>query len=365
VVPVRWLIRAERALDAYARQAISGAAFEADQLRAAREFLLDALLSASDAQSALPRKAERLSSLPAGDQLYLLERLWEALESSRVLSEIGPRLRETIFRIARASESVQTSPGLTVGRGEQFLLDLLDSGTNVDLRASAREAGFDLSNKVAPFLMVAQYGCSLPDVVIEKGWLRFDWNRPHSTTTGYLTPPRVAVLKNSDLALILMLGDAPAELVRGNTVVAGKETRLSEAGDSLRQLLHSASAARRARSSHLHWTELLVERALLGDASASDVLYTDYWRSLCALDFPAAETVIGMFRAGGSATHASYSLHVHPNTVRNRVRVVKDKTGLSMLEGSDFSLLRAAVVIGEERDASYERSGFPLFGSNA
>jgi len=123
--------------------------------------------------------------------------------------------------------------------------------------------------------------------------------------------------------------------------------------------LRSASASAKAALAGLHaapaWPEaprpasseeLLPERALDGDADATQVLITDVYQPLLAGGAALLDTLTAYLEQGSSLEATARMLFVHPNTVRYRLRRVTELTGYAPSEGRDGFTLWTAVILG-------------------
>jgi DNA-binding PucR family transcriptional regulator len=123
--------------------------------------------------------------------------------------------------------------------------------------------------------------------------------------------------------------------------------------------LRSASASAKAALAGLHaapaWPEaprpasseeLLPERALDGDADATQVLITDVYQPLLAGGAALLDTLTAYLEQGSSLEATARMLFVHPNTVRYRLRRVTELTGYAASEGRDGFTLWTAVILG-------------------
>ncbi len=103
----------------------------------------------------------------------------------------------------------------------------------------------------------------------------------------------------------------------------------------------------------IHASDVLPERALLGDATARRQLYEAVYQTLrrggpCASALP---TVDAFLSSGGSLDATAKKLRVHPNTVRYRLRRVASTTGWDATDPREAYVLRTALAIGRIDDA--------------
>lgn len=91
---------------------------------------------------------------------------------------------------------------------------------------------------------------------------------------------------------------------------------------------------------------LLVERVLVGDAVARARLVEQVHDRLLAAGGDLLATVAAYVEGGGSVEGTGRALFLHPNTVRYRLRKVRDATGLDAASPRDALLLRLGVMLG-------------------
>lgn len=103
----------------------------------------------------------------------------------------------------------------------------------------------------------------------------------------------------------------------------------------------------------IHTDDVLPERALIGDSSAIDTLYTSVYQSLAPYseDDPTLSTIDMFLRFGGALDQTAHELNVHPNTVRYRLRKVAQTTGWDATDPRAAYVLQTAITIGRIRDS--------------
>jgi DNA-binding PucR family transcriptional regulator len=92
--------------------------------------------------------------------------------------------------------------------------------------------------------------------------------------------------------------------------------------------------------------DLLAERALDGDEPARAELIGRVYAPLHAGGATLIDTVMTYLEEGNSLEATARLLFVHPNTVRYRLRRVRDLTGLTPSDGRGGFTLWVAVVLG-------------------
>lgn len=93
-------------------------------------------------------------------------------------------------------------------------------------------------------------------------------------------------------------------------------------------------------------SELLPERALLGDRAAIDALNERVVLPLAAAGSALSDTLDAYLDCGGAAETCARQLFVHPNTVRYRLKRIADITGRDPTNPRDAYVLRIAATVG-------------------
>ncbi|WP_278314809.1 PucR family transcriptional regulator [Lolliginicoccus levis] len=93
-------------------------------------------------------------------------------------------------------------------------------------------------------------------------------------------------------------------------------------------------------------SDLLPERALLGDAHAVRALNTQIVTPLAKAANSLSETLDVYLQAGGAVEACARALFVHPNTVRYRLKKIAEITGLEPNNPRDAYVLRVAESVG-------------------
>ncbi|MGN5240689.1 MULTISPECIES: helix-turn-helix domain-containing protein [unclassified Rhodococcus (in: high G+C Gram-positive bacteria)] len=96
----------------------------------------------------------------------------------------------------------------------------------------------------------------------------------------------------------------------------------------------------------VHATELLPERALLGDPGAITALEDEVVAPLAAAGSALSDTLDAYLDSGGAVESCSRKLFVHPNTVRYRLRRITEVTGRDPTNPRDAYVLRIAATVG-------------------
>jgi DNA-binding PucR family transcriptional regulator len=96
-------------------------------------------------------------------------------------------------------------------------------------------------------------------------------------------------------------------------------------------------------------TELLAERAVLGEESAHRRLLEEVHAPLEAAGGDLLATAAAYLEGGGSVEGTGRALFLHPNTVRYRLKKVTEVTGHDITTPRSGLLVRVALVLGRTR----------------
>lgn len=134
----------------------------------------------------------------------------------------------------------------------------------------------------------------------------------------------------------------------GPIVVGPAVPTLEQASESARaaQMGFRAAAAWPDAPRPVSATELMPERALLGDQHARQILSTQIYTALTKAGGELLETMDAFIASGGVLEGTARALYVHPNTVRYRLRRITEVTGFSPTVSHDAFTLRLALAIG-------------------
>ncbi|MEV5649555.1 helix-turn-helix domain-containing protein [Nocardia sp. NPDC052254] len=102
----------------------------------------------------------------------------------------------------------------------------------------------------------------------------------------------------------------------------------------------------RAAPRPVHATELLPERALLGDRAAVEALNELLVLPLAAAGSALSDTLDAYLDCGGAVETCARQLFVHPNTVRYRLKRIAEVTGRDPMNPRDAYVLRIAATVG-------------------
>jgi len=96
----------------------------------------------------------------------------------------------------------------------------------------------------------------------------------------------------------------------------------------------------------VHASELLPERALLGDRAAIEALNEYLVLPLAAAGSSLSDTLDAYLDCGGAVETCARQLYVHPNTVRYRLKRIGEITGRDPMNPRDAYVLRIAATVG-------------------
>ncbi|MCU1600658.1 MAG: PucR family transcriptional regulator [Frankiales bacterium] len=143
-----------------------------------------------------------------------------------------------------------------------------------------------------------------------------------------------------------------AGLPAGPVVVGPVAEDLASAVASVQEALSglAAVAAWPAAPRPVAASDLLAERAVLGDGTARTRLLEEVHGPLASAGGDLLETCAAFLETGGSIEATARSLYVHANTVRYRLRKVTDLVALDLTHPRDAMAARVAFVIGRTQD---------------
>ncbi|MEV6769843.1 helix-turn-helix domain-containing protein [Nocardia sp. NPDC051030] len=218
-----------------------------------------------------------------------------------------------------------------------------------------------------------------PEMLSRAATLNWDATAPATVLVG--TPPKdqvavgssvhavaarhgrnaLAVVQGSRLVMVVsghlgdplypspFLADLLADVFSTGPVVIGPTTRtLSAAHVSSVEAMAGMEAVVGwpAAPRPVHASELLPERALLGDRAAIDALNNSLVLPLAAASADLAITLDAYLDCGGAVETCARQLYIHPNTVRYRLKKIADVTGRDPMNPRDAYVLRIAATVG-------------------
>lgn len=252
--------------------------------------------------------------------------------------------REIAFAAADVYARAAEARGSWDARLEALVVDALMRGDSVDELAS-RSAAFGWQSEAPVHVMLGR----APRRPVRKA---IDAIRRAARQCA-----EDALVGIQDDRLIIILGGvedidaAASELVRhfgSAEVVVGPEVpALAEAGTSAAAALSAlrTAVARPSTPRPVHADDLLPERAMAGDAAALDALISGVFEPLES-GGQLLDTVGAYLECGGSLESTARVLHVHPNTVRYRLKKIAELIGLDPTEPRAAFTIRIALVFG-------------------
>lgn len=141
-----------------------------------------------------------------------------------------------------------------------------------------------------------------------------------------------------------LVGDLPpGPVVLGPlvTALAAASASVQEALAGLAAVVTWPQAPRPVRAD-----QLLAERVVLGEVTARRLLLEEVYRPLHAAGGDLLATAAAFLEGGGSVEGTGRALFVHPNTVRYRLKRVREVTGRDLTDPRDGLVVRLAVLLG-------------------
>lgn len=153
-------------------------------------------------------------------------------------------------------------------------------------------------------------------------------------------------------SLVTRVEDFVPQFGPGQIVVGPIVTDLIEAVRSARAALSGMRAAKAWPQAPrpVAAADLLPERALSGDGHSRRTLAAEVYRPILSAGRDLAETLATFFDSGSSIEATARAQYVHPNTVRYRLRRIREITGYSPLDPRGSYTLRLALTLGRLLD---------------
>ena len=278
---------------------------------------------------------------------------------------------EVVPLVARSDEQLAA---LTVGI-LKYSRDLAFSAATAYADAAEARGTYD-SRMEASVVDAVVRGDTGPELLSRAAALNWDTTAPATVVVGTPAPGRESHASQDVRDIAAHHGRAALTDVHGTYLVAIVSGQLTPTEKVLGDLLdafsdgpvvigptapmltaayHSASEAISGMNAVAGWRgaprpvlarELLPERALMGDASATAALHTDVMRPLADAGPTLTETLDAYLDCGGAIEACARKLFVHPNTVRYRLRRIADFTGRDPTQPRDAYVLRVAATVG-------------------
>ena len=262
-------------------------------------------------------------------------------DADQVLRAIDSYAREVAFAAAEVYARQAEQRGAWDARLEALLVDgLLRGGTEEDIASRASALGWNGAGHIV--VVVGR----LTETAIDAA-RKFAHDRGLDCLCGV----------QGELLLVVLGGvddiGHPAERIAGlfadgPVVIGPVVTDLTAAGSSAQIALTSLRAARGWVDAPrpVHAGDLLPERALDGDVTARSQLLSEVYGVLAAAGDILLDTTQSFLDHGSSIEATGRALFVHPNTIRYRLRRVREVTGLSPTDPREAYTLRVALTLG-------------------
>lgn len=253
--------------------------------------------------------------------------------------------REIAFAAADIYARAAEARGSWDARLEAMVIDALVRGDSVDELAS-RSAAFGWQSQGGVAVLIGRAPRrSAHKSISEIRRAARTW--AEDVLVGIHDDRLLIVLGGSDdlgaAALALSHYYGPSDVVVGPEV-----SSLAEAGTSAASALWALRTASAWQSTPrpVNADDLLPERAIAGDRTAVSALIDDVYAPLAAGSGSLLETVASYLDRGGSLEATGRSLHVHPNTVRYRLKKITGLIGHDPTDSRAAFVIRIALVFG-------------------
>ncbi len=308
----------------------------------------------SDVFGAAPRELTRAVSF---EQTVALVRTTINVVETSVDSFIPPKeqqqFREAVLRYSReiafsAAEvyaRAAESRGAWDARLEALIIDALmrDSATD-EILSQASALGWSTTGST---LVMAG---SPPEVDAEAAlsvMRRAATNHSLDLLTGIQGTIMFAVIGGSGLDSNITPRLITPYFGPGAVVVSDTVTGLTEIGAAAQACVSALRAAHSwtAPPRPVHVSELLPERAVLGDTAAREELIAHIFRPLAG-DPALLETAVAYLDNSQSLEATGRAIFVHPNTVRYRIKRIADLTGYDLTTSREAFAIRLSILLG-------------------
>ncbi|WP_415395336.1 PucR family transcriptional regulator [Rhodococcus globerulus] len=257
--------------------------------------------------------------------------------------------RELGFAAASVYASAAESRGALDSRLEALVVDAVVRGdTGSDMLSRAATLNWDAT---APATVIV--GSPPPDERVSVA------GTVHATAAAHGRAV-LAVVQGSRLVMVVS-GDVTSKSAQSEFMqdllqsFAGGPVVIGPTTPSLSAAHFSASEAFAGIKAVVGWrgaprpvfaTELLPERALLGDQAAVDALQDHLVTPLAESGSVLTDTLDTYLDCGGAVETCARQLFVHPNTVRYRLKRITEVTGRDPTNPRDAYVLRIAATVG-------------------
>ena len=252
--------------------------------------------------------------------------------------------REIAFAAAQVYARTAEARGAWDARLEALVVDSLVRG---EVEPGLHSWASALNWSSAPVTVIAGHtGDAEPEGIIEE--LRVLARRARLDVLAGVQGHHLVVVLGGTAEPITAARQFAARFGPGPVVVGPTVADLQSASRSAAAALAGLRAASAwpdsPRPVHAH--DLLPERALDGDEAARTELIEDVYEPLLSGGSALVDTVSTYLEQGFSLEATARLLFVHPNTVRYRLRRVRDLTGFSPMDGRSGFTLWVAILLG-------------------
>ena len=292
-------------------------------------------------------------------------------------------LKQTVQLIRIAVEVVEVAVPTLAAPGEEELLreavlrysrELAFAAADVYAAAAEARGAWDarVEAGIVDALVRGQAGQATLSRAASLGWSRVDWVVALATpapvdldVTALRADARHAqvhlLLGEASTAMVLVAGGT-GEVAPGVSALAGA---LPDApvvvGPEVAELLAAASSVTEAvagLAAVAGWTaaprpvraaELLAERAVLGDDTARRRLLEEVYEPMASASGDLLLTAGAYLEGGSSLEGTGRTLFLHPNTVRYRLKRLREVTGRDLTDPRDAMVVRVALLLGRTR----------------
>ncbi|MGH1562541.1 PucR family transcriptional regulator [Mumia sp. DW29H23] len=276
-----------------------------------------------------------------------IEVLFPAEDALEVRRAVSTYAREVAFATADVYARAAESRGQWDARMEALVVDAVVRGEPEEvIRSRAAALGWEAEGRVTVLVGSAPPPTAGDDGVVEEVRRRARGAGMATLTSVQLE--RLVVL----LGDVTDLQDAGAAVVdafgEGAVVIGPAVDHIAHAHRSARAALAGLRAARGwpGAPRPVRADDLLVERSLAGDGHARRTLVDLVHTRLADTDPTLHSTLTTFLELGASVEAAARRLFVHPNTVRYRLRKVREATGLDPLNPRGAYTLRVGLTLG-------------------
>ena len=267
-----------------------------------------------------------------------------------LLQQIARYGREIAFAAALVYARVAEQRGARTARQSSDLVDALITGRSpaaIELLAS--RVGFTPATPVRAAACVPTQDPQLALAEIERSARKLDRHVVTALHEGLIVAVWATRAREHPLTVARQLFGPHA-----SAVVAGPVESIIAAGPALRRAIAGLAArpARPRTREVLEASDLLSERALIGELAAQDELVDRCFVRLRDSGTGLLETVDVMFDNHGVLEQAAKALPVHVNTLRYRLDRIAEFTGFDLRDSRGAFAIFTGVSLGRMRDAT-------------